>query len=185
MSSFNNKSKGLAFMRFYEPLFISLLNQHYFSRYGISIYKNPERFDVDALFIHPSNGEEYGVELKTTKTYFRNNAPNFAVYEGNESGSGPNEIYKYMNRQKIILAYLDWQRRRILIVHEKDKLSALYNFNKNIGLAEESIRIYGKGWRMRLIPPIDGNLKWFDDIVYLDKNDASCNEIEEYLLNIS
>ena len=124
------------------------------------------------------------MELKTTKTYFRNNAPNFAVYEGNESGSGPNEIYKYMNVQKIILAYLDWQCRRILIVHDKDKLSALYNFNKDIGLAGESIRVYGNGWRMRLIP-IDWNLEWFDDKVYLDKNDASCNAIEEYLLNIS
>ena len=181
MSSFNSKHKGLSFMQFYEPLFISLLNHHYFSRYGITIHKNPERFGVDALFIHPRNREEYGVELKTTKTHFRSDVSNFAVYEGNESSSGTNEIYKYMNGQKIILAYLDWQRRRILIVHDRAKMEALYNFNLDIGLAGESIRIYSNGWRMRLIP-IDANVGWFDDVVCLDKNDASCQAIEEYLL---
>lgn len=182
MSSFNNKHKGLSFMQFYEPLFISLLNQHYFSRYGITIHKNPDQFGVDALFIHPRNREEYGVELKTTKTYFRGDVSNFAVYEGNESGSGTNEIYKYMKVQKIILAYLDWQRWRFLIVHDKAKMEALYNFNEDVGLARESIRIYGNGWRMRLIP-IDENVGWFDDIIYLDENDASCKAIEEYLLS--
>jgi hypothetical protein len=181
MASFNNKSKGLAFMNFYEPLFINLLNQYYFSRYGITIEKNSEQFNVDALFTHPENKEEYGVELKTTNTYFRNpNISNFAVYENNQSESGINEIYKYMNKRKIYLAYLDWQRRRILIIHNQQKLSALYNFNRNIGLANESIRYYNsKGWRMRLIP-IDKNAEWFDDIIYLDKNDECCQMIEDY-----
>lgn len=182
MPSFENKSEGLSFMKFYEPLFINLLNQYYFSRYGISIKKNPDRFDVDAVFTHPETKEEYGVELKTTKTYFRNNISNFAVYENNQSESGTNEIHKYMNDKKIYLAYLDWQRRRILIIHNQQKLSALFTFNSNIGLADESIRYYnGKGWRMRQIP-IDKNTEWFDDIIYLDKNDDSCQMIEDYCI---
>jgi hypothetical protein len=181
MPSFNNKFKGLNFMSFYEPLFLNLLNLYYFSRYGITINKNPKQFDVDAVFIHPEKQEEYGVELKTTKTYFHNNVSNFAVYENNQSGSGTNEIYKYMNERKIILAYLDWQRRRILIIHNQQKLADLYNFNSNLGLVDETVRKYNdKGWRMRLIP-IDKNAEWFDDIIYLDENDESCQMIDEYL----
>lgn len=186
MPAFNNKNDGLSFMQFYEPLFIDLLNRFYFSRDGIEIKRNENIYGVDCTFIHPLNGKEVGVELKTTKTYFNSSVSNFAVYESSQGGYRLNEIHQYVQHQPVILAYLDWQRRRILIIRDYTKLSELYNFNSLIGLKNESIKFYynkGKKWRIRLVP-IDNNIEWFDDVIYLAPNDSSCQLIEAYSQSI-
>lgn len=184
MASFNNKSKGLAFMEFYEPRFIQLLNQYYFSRYEITIKKNEDKYGVDCTFIHPVKGIRYGVELKTVKSIFHPSVANIAVYENNQQCTGPNKFYDYIKHMPVIFAYLDWQRRRFIIVHDQNKVKGLFKFSEDIGIVNDRVQVWKEVWCQRLIP-IDQNIGWFDEVIQLDMDEPLCCSIERWIrLNV-
>lgn len=80
----------------------------------------------------------------------------------------------------VIFAYLDWQRRRFIIVHDQKKVKGLYIFSEDIGIVNDRVQVWKGIWCQRLIP-IDQNIEWFDEVVQLDMDDPLCYSIEQWI----